>query len=98
MADRRRERVPAARILLLASCISVIGGCGGEQSALDPQSKPARDIATLWWWMLAIATAVFLGAVGLLVLAWLRRSREGAPIVGEREGFNLGMVVAFGMG
>jgi cytochrome c oxidase subunit II len=66
-------------------------------SALEPRSGPARDIATLWWWMLAVAAVVFAGAVALLVLAWLRRRREGAPVVGEREGFDLGMVVVFGM-
>jgi cytochrome c oxidase subunit 2 len=66
-------------------------------SVLEPRSGPARDITTLWWWMLAVAAVVFAGAVALLVLAWLRRRREGVPVVGEREGFNLGMVVVFGM-
>jgi cytochrome c oxidase subunit II len=91
----RRQRLPCVLVALWAAALS---GCGGEQSALEPRSGPARDIATLWWWMLAVATVVFAGAVGLLVIAWLRRRREGAPVVGEREGFNLGMVVLFGMG
>jgi cytochrome c oxidase subunit 2 len=82
----------------LAGGVVVLGGCGGEQSALNPRSEPARNITTLWWGMLAVATVVFLGAVALLVLAWLRRTREGAPVVGEREGFDLGMVVLFGIG
>jgi cytochrome c oxidase subunit 2 len=90
--------MPRARVLVPLACAAALAGCGGDQSALDPKSTPARDIATLWWWMLAAATVVFLGAVGLLGLAWLRRRREGAPVVGEREGFNLGMVVFFGMG
>jgi cytochrome c oxidase subunit 2 len=85
-------------VVLAALCACVLGGCGGEQSALDPHSGPARDIATLWWWMLAVATLVFAGAVALLMLAWLRRRREGAPVVGERAGFDVGMVVLFGMG
>jgi cytochrome c oxidase subunit 2 len=90
-----RQRLPCVLVALWAAALS---GCGGEQSALEPRSGPARDIATLWWWMLAVATVVFAGAVGLLVLAWLRRRRVGAPVVGEREGFDLGMVVLFGMG
>jgi cytochrome c oxidase subunit II len=90
--------VPRARLLVPLACAAALGGCGGDQSALDPKSTPARDIATLWWWMLAAATVVFLGAVGLLGLAWLRRRREGVPVAGEREGLNLGMVVVFGMG
>jgi cytochrome c oxidase subunit 2 len=77
---------------------AVAAGCGGEQSTLDPRSEPARHIATLWWWMLAAAGVVFAGAVGLLALSWVLRRREGVPVVGEREGFNLGMVVLFGMG
>lgn len=91
----RRQWLPC---VIVALCAAALAGCGGEQSALDPRSGAARDIATLWWWMLAVAAVVFAGAVGLLVIAWLRRRREGAPVVGEREGFNLGMVVLFGMG
>ncbi len=48
--------------------------------------------------MLVAATIVFLGAVGLIGLAWLRRRREGVPVVGQRKGFNVGMVVLFGIG
>ena len=68
------------------------------QSALNPHSRPAHDIATLWWGMLIVASVVFLGAVGLLVASWFLRDREGVPIIGNREGFNLGMVVLFGIG
>ena len=83
----------------LSACALLVAGCGGnEQSALDPQSEPARSIAALWWWMLVAATIVFLGAVGLIGLAWLRRRRAGAPVVGQRKGFNVGMVVLFGIG
>jgi cytochrome c oxidase subunit II len=91
---RRRIRcaAPAA-----AACALVVTGCGGSQSALNPQSTQARDISTMWWWMLGIATIVFLGAVGLLGVAWLRRHSEGLPLLGQREGVNLGMVVAFGI-
>jgi cytochrome c oxidase subunit 2 len=90
----KRRGAPYAVFLVTVA----IAGCGGDQSALDPQSGPSRDIATLWWWMLGAAAVVFAGAVGMLVLAWLARRREGAPVFGEREGFNLGMVVLFGMG
>jgi cytochrome c oxidase subunit 2 len=68
------------------------------QSALSPHSPQAHDISTLWWWMLGVATVVFLGAVALLVASWVLRGREGVPIVGKREGFNLSMVVLFGIG
>jgi cytochrome c oxidase subunit 2 len=67
------------------------------QSTLHPQSPQAHDITTLWWGMLVVATVVFLGAVALLVLSYFARDREGVPIIGNREGLNLGMVVTFGI-
>jgi cytochrome c oxidase subunit II len=90
----KRRGAPIAVLLLAATS----AGCGGEQSALNPRSEASRNIATLWWWMLGAAAVVFAGAVGMLVLAWLARRRDGAPLFGRREGFNLGMVVLFGMG
>jgi cytochrome c oxidase subunit II len=75
-----------------------LAGCGGNgQSTLDPHSSQARDISTLWWWMFGVAAVVFAGAVGLLVIAWLRRRKQGFPVVGQREGLNLVMVVLFGI-
>lgn len=48
--------------------------------------------------MLAAATIVFLGAVGLLALAWRRRDTPGLPRFGEREDISKGMVLLFGIG
>lgn len=87
------------RAALLAATALAVAGCGSNgQSALNPHSRPAHYITTLWWVMLIVATVVFLGAVGLLAVSWVVRGREGAPLVGKREGFNLGMVVLFGIG
>jgi cytochrome c oxidase subunit 2 len=68
------------------------------QSALNPQSPQAQAITTLWWGMLIVASIVFLGAVALLVLSYVVKDRKGVPVFGLREGFNLGMVVLFGIG
>jgi cytochrome c oxidase subunit 2 len=68
------------------------------QNALNPHSPQAHHITTLWWGMLIVASIVFLGALGLLIASWFLRHREGVPVVGKREGFNLGMVVLFGIG
>jgi cytochrome c oxidase subunit 2 len=93
---RARAHCTGAGVALVATL--AIAGCGSEQSTLDPQSRPARDIADLWWWMLAAAVFVFAGALALLVLAWVRRRQPGLPLVGRlgESGFN-GLVVVFGM-
>ena len=73
----------------------VLTGCGGDQSTLNPKSEQSRHIANLWWGMLVAAFVVFLGAIALLLIGWIRRS-PGLPFFGEREGITNGMVVAFG--
>ena len=85
------------RLLAAIACSIAIAGCGGRQSTLAPKSRPAHDISTLWWWMLAVASIVFLGAVFMIAIAWLRRKREGLPYLGRRENAANGLVVAFGL-
>jgi cytochrome c oxidase subunit 2 len=96
-----RTRPRRARLLLavgaLATAAGVLAGCSGDQSALDPRSGASRNIATLWWWMLGIGSAVFLGAVVLLLMSWRRRNREGLPLIGKRERAETGLVVVFGI-
>ncbi|MFZ1162850.1 cytochrome c oxidase subunit II [Mycobacterium sp.] len=79
--------------------LAIAGGAAGcgRQSILTTRSKPAHDIALLWWWMLAAATIVFVGAVAMLVVAWIRRGAPGLPFVGEREGLTQGLVLVFGI-
>ena len=91
---RRRPAVLVAGTLVLTASLT---GCGNKQSTLAPQSDQARQIDHLWWGMLAAASVVFGGAVAMLVLGWLRRNKRGWPLVGEREGFSTGLVVAFGV-
>ena len=67
-------------------------------SPLDPHSPDSHDIATLWWWMLVVAGIVFLGAVAMLVVGWLRRGRPGLPLFGESERANVTLVIVFGIG
>jgi cytochrome c oxidase subunit 2 len=66
-------------------------------SPLNPNSPAAHNIATLWWWMLVVASIVFLGAVAMLVIGWIRRDQPGLPIIGENEKANTALVVLFGM-
>jgi cytochrome c oxidase subunit II len=73
-----------------------LAGCGG-QSTLSPHSHQAHEIRTLWWWLLAVASVVFLGAVAMLVVGWVRRTREGLPLLGQAEKATTSLVVLFGM-
>jgi cytochrome c oxidase subunit 2 len=47
--------------------------------------------------MLTVAGVIFLGAVTMLVIGWIRRDRPGLPFLGENEKANTGLVVLFGM-
>jgi cytochrome c oxidase subunit II len=84
-----------AALLMLVSV--GLAGCGGRQSTLAPHSPQTHLIALLWWWMLGAATVVFLGAAGLLAVAWVRRRKPGLPFFGEREDLSGGLVVLFGI-
>jgi cytochrome c oxidase subunit II len=57
--------------------VSVLAGCGTQQNALAPESRQARDIASLWWWMLGGSWLGVLLVAGLLFAAWMRRGRRG---------------------
>src|SRR5919201_5003975 len=94
MAGRLRAARAASAFAWLGAIL--LSGCGA-QSPLDPHSHPAREIDTLWWWMLGAAGIVFLGAVGLLALAWWRRDAPGLPLLGENERASTGLVVTFGI-
>ena len=82
--------------MAIAGVAVALAGCGGEQSTLNPKSTQASDISTLFWVMLAVASIVFLGAVGMLVVASIRRAR-GLPFIGQRERVTTGLVIAFGI-
>ncbi|HTX46668.1 MAG TPA: c-type cytochrome, partial [Solirubrobacteraceae bacterium] len=92
----RRLRCTAT-VLCLAFGASALAGCGGRQSIVAPHSKQTSVIAELWWWMLGAATIVFLGTVGLLGVAFLRRRTSGLPVFGENERFTSGLVIMFGI-
>lgn len=69
----RRSRSAAACAVVALALLA--GGCDGElpQSALHPAGPAAARIATLWWVMLAIATAVCVLVIVLALWAVLRR-------------------------
>ena len=92
-AQRWRVRT----LTLLAASAVLLGGCGGGKSIVAPHSTQSHVIALLWWWMLGAAAVVFLGAVALLSIAWIRRGSRGLPLVGEREDIANRFVLLFGI-
>ena len=60
-----------------------VAGCAGVQSALDPAGIQAARVTSLWWFMLAIATAVFVLVMGATAYASMHRRR--APETGAGE-------------
>jgi len=64
---------------------------------LHPESKASHEIATLFWWMLAISAVVMGGAIVLLLLGWLRRRSPGLPLLAATERLTTGVVVVFGI-
>src|SRR5581483_11242469 len=79
---RAAERLLAGAVLAVALAAA---GCGGNrQNALDAHSHPAKDIASLWWWMLGGAILGLALVVGMLVYGFVRRKRRG--LVGDEPG------------
>ena len=55
-----------------------LAGCGGRtQSSLAPESHAAKDIASLFWWMMGGAWIGLGLVVALLLWSWQRRKRRG---------------------
>jgi cytochrome c oxidase subunit 2 len=66
-----------ARALLLAPAALALSGCERTQNSLHAQSHQARDIASLFWWMMGGAWIGLGLIVVLLLLSWKRRNRRG---------------------
>lgn len=54
---------------------SVLAGCAGPQSMLDPAGPSAQAIAAVWWWMLGVGVLVLLGVVALWLVAMRRQAQ-----------------------
>jgi cytochrome c oxidase subunit 2 len=80
----------------VAAATLVLAGCGRTQNALAPKSHQARDIATLFWWMMGGAWIGLAVVVGLLVVAWRRRDRRAGA--GDQPSERAGWFVVVGAG
>ncbi len=72
-----------------AVCVLSATGCGGWQSALDPQSRGAAEIANLWWIMFwttgVLATLVIAGLLFAVYRARRAATADAGGTVQDRE-------------
>jgi cytochrome c oxidase subunit 2 len=87
-------------VCALAPAALLLAGCGGNQNALAPKSHQAKDIASLFWWMMAGAWIGLAVVVALLLLSWKRAGRRGAgdDTGGAKPGERVGWYVVVGGG
>ncbi|MDO5704018.1 MAG: cytochrome B, partial [Paracoccus sp. (in: a-proteobacteria)] len=75
--------------------VPALAGCSGPLSALDPAGPAAREIATLWWAMLAGSAAITALVAVMIVLA-IRRppgaTSERRWIMGWGLGFSMAVL------
>jgi cytochrome c oxidase subunit II len=83
--------LPRARLLTLLSLALLATGCGSKQDSLQPESPPARGIATLWWIMLGASTFGLAVIVGILAASWFKRGKRGADKPGTLTVIVLGV-------
>jgi cytochrome c oxidase subunit II len=95
-----RNRVARLRAAPVSMGVLVLAGCGHTQNALAPRSHQARDIASLFWWMMGGAWIGLGIVVALLLLSWVRRKRSGwgRDTSGDKPGERLGWFVVVGAG
>jgi cytochrome c oxidase subunit 2 len=71
-----------------------------DQSVLEPAGPQAAKVTRLWWFALAVATAVYLATIGALWwAAWRarRRAARGEPLGANSErGMTRGVILATG--
>ena len=100
LGETLRNRVAGLRGTPVCAGVLLLAGCGRTQNALAPKSHQARDIASLFWWMMGGAWIGLALVVGLLLLSWQRRKRGGwgGDTEGEKPGERLGWFVVVGGG
>jgi len=66
---------PTGWAVLAAPCLPLLSGCGGSQSALNPQGFEAERLAHLFWLFTGVCGAVW-GLVGIAMLTAITRRSE----------------------
>jgi cytochrome c oxidase subunit 2 len=86
---------------LCAPAVLLLAGCRhNDENSLEPRSHQARDIASLFLWMMGAAWIGLAVVVALLLLSWIRASRRGIgrDTSGLKPGERPGWFVVVGAG
>jgi cytochrome c oxidase subunit II len=77
-----------------------LAGCGDGSDSLDAHSHQAKDIASLFWWMMGGAWLGLGLVVGLLFWSWKRRKRRGwgDDVEGDKPGEKRSWYAVIGLG
>ncbi|WP_249978123.1 cytochrome c oxidase subunit II [Vreelandella olivaria] len=65
--------------LFVLVATTVLVGCAGDKSILDPAGQAARDVRLIWWIMLSFASVVFTAVIALWLYAFKRKPVERTP-------------------
>jgi cytochrome c oxidase subunit II len=68
----------ATAITALLAAALPLAGCGGVQSALDPQGRESSEIAWLIWLFTGVSAVIWLAVMAALVIGFLRRETDPA--------------------
>jgi cytochrome c oxidase subunit II len=92
----RRDR----RFAFLVLAVVPLAGCGDGGNSLDAHSHQAKDIASLFWWMMGGAWLGLGLVVGLLLWSWKRRKRRGwgDDVEGDKPGEKRSWYAVIGLG
>jgi len=80
-----RRDSSSTRVALTCVGALLLAACGDNESAFAPDGPQAALVANLWWYMLAIATVVWLLVVAFLAYA-LKRAHARKQALPEPEG------------
>lgn len=87
LRQRKRRFVSCQRVSAIAiAALSLLTGCTGPFSMLDPGGQAAAEAAWLWWGMFIGATLVLSGVVGLWLVACRRSASAERPGESRRQG------------
>ena len=69
------------RALAGVALLFLFGCAGPQQSALDSAGPQAGRIEGLWWFFVAVLSAIFVAVIGVLLWSLVRRLRTPEPLI-----------------